>query len=263
MALSRTRIAQLLAVLLATALALLAVPGSPLRPSAAGAAGCDRLVDRSVSIDAKETTTSFWTKMDRSHQTETTKHDVMRGPVNLGRMTLTLELCKAGGAWSIRKVQVSQPHNDLALTVVGGKVTKISPVSGSTGYAIIHRRTTGTAVELAAYRCTPKPKKFTEAARDVIHGVTSLPLPGSYAVSVAAWAVNVAVPASAPKYACGQMGSPVTVKLSIKRGKPRLVWPASGHYLRVVRDTWEQPCGGDAYIYCAESWDQVVSIDKA
>jgi hypothetical protein len=264
MARSRARIAQLLSLSLALSAAAFAVPGSPARPEAATAAGCSVIRDRTVHIDATEKTSTRWVKITRSNQVEYTRWKTIRGPVDLGRMSLTMEMCKSAGKWSIREVDVSQPHNDLELTVRGDEVTKIEPADGDEGYAIIYRRTTGSAVQLVVNRCTPKPKKFSQAARDVLKGVTALPLPGKYIWSVGAYAVNVALP-SAPeqKYYCGQMGSEVTIKLKVRKGKPRLVWPSSGHEIRYVRDQWEQPCGGEVYRYCAEMFDQVVIVKKA
>jgi hypothetical protein len=253
----------LLALLLALALAAFAVPGSPLRPSAAHAAGCSKLVTKPVFIDTREVTSTKWVKVDQSGNVSYTKTQVTK-TANLGRITLKLELCKSGGKWSIYDADATTPHNDLSLTVQGGKVTKIEPASGDFGYAVYLRGVGASKVRLEADRCTAVPKKFTDTALDTLNAITAIPW--EVKKQWQAWllyAANIAIPDSPPqKYYCGRIGPVVNIKINLNDGKPHLAWGTSGRQIRNLRDTWEQPCGGDAYRYCAEIWDETVTLEK-
>ncbi|HEY0950810.1 hypothetical protein [Nocardioides sp.] len=262
MSLSRSHAVRLGVALLALALTALAVPGSPLRPSAADAAGCSRLVTKRVSFESTETTTTYWVKVRTSGEVITTKHTVIR-KADLGRARLKLELCKSGGKWSIYDVDASTPHNDLSLTIRGGKVTRIKPASGDTGYAVYLRGVKATRVRLEADRCTASPQKFSDTALKTLKALTAIPWKVKKSwQSWALFAANIAIPDAPPKkYYCGRIGPVVDVRLDLNNGKPRLVWGGSGQEIRNVRDSTQQPCP-DAYRSCAEIWDQTVIIKK-
>lgn len=263
MSLSRPLVVRLLVLATALALATLAVPGSPLGPSAAEAGGCSDLVTRQVAIDNREVTTTKWVKIDRSDHVTYTEPKTTK-KADLGRIRLKLELCKSGGAWSIYDVDPSTPHNDLSLTVQGGKVTDFRPASGDFGYAVYLRGVSNSKVRLEATRCTAGPKKFTDTALKTIKAVTGIPWELKKTWQTwALYAVNVAIPDAPPqKYYCGRIGPVVDIKLALRNGRPRLVWGTPAHVIRNVRDTWEQPCGGNYYRYCAEIWDETVTIEK-
>lgn len=262
LSLSGSSVVRLLVLQLGLALAVVAVPGSPLGPRAAEAAGCSQLVTKKVAIDSREKTSTKWVRVDQSGNVTYTKTTVTRD-VDLGRITLKLELCKSAGKWSIYDVDASTPHNDLSLTVRGGKVTDIRPASGDFGYAVYLRGVSNSKVRLEATRCTAAPKKFTESALKTIDVITGLPWEFKRnRYSWALYALNVAIPDAPPqKYYCGRIGSVVDLKLTLKNGRPRVVWGTPDRVVRLVRDTWEKECG-PYYRYCAEIWDEAVTIEK-
>jgi hypothetical protein len=181
--------------------------------------------------------------------------------VSVGKTIITVLSCKrADGTWALYYKNFDPAYNDLKLTVVGGKITDESPVSGPSGYAWMVQSMTASEVTVSSVRCRENPK--TISALGVIHGLLELPWPAPKQATIGMYIVDKLLPDTGndTTYYCGRLDSDATPDWHFgSLGKANWDNPGTGTY-QYVESQRDTPC----YVTsCVHYWVNEMTITKS
>lgn len=260
----RTKLALVagLAVLLVASLGVVATTST-----GAANGACSRTPTYQVKLLSRASDYAFDSNRTYAGEVDQTTR-YFRKDVNTGTTTLTYDMCKVAstGRWKVQRMLVSAPHQDLAVTRVGKKITSIKPATGNVGFGAFIRGRSASAVAFDATRCTKVPATLAQSGYAGLKAVLNLPWKVSNPVAIGMFLVGQALPdAPEDKYWCTTMGDRLTLHVKFRKsnGKPHIVWPRSGQVGGFTKTAQtEYPCGGDVYQYCSRSYRQVLWLRK-